>query len=211
MIGCEYASIFRSLGREGEPYQHRDRLLSFLDDEISDALSYHLRDKGVVIRHDEAYEKVIGTDDGVVIELQSGKKIKSDLLAVCPGPQRQHPSWGWKTSGSSPTAAATSRLTRFTALWTNPTSMRLATRSGSRRSASASYDQGRFAAKHLVDGDTDHTWWSSFRRGFIPCPKSVRSAKPKGSSQQRRFPTKWARPSSETWRAHRSRDQPLGC
>jgi ribosomal protein L17 len=36
----------------------RDRLLSFLDDEITDALSYHLRDQGVVIMHNEQFDSV---------------------------------------------------------------------------------------------------------------------------------------------------------
>src|SRR5690606_41489822 len=49
-IGCEYASIFRGLGVKVDLINTRDRLLSFLDDEISDALCYHLRDLGLAIR-----------------------------------------------------------------------------------------------------------------------------------------------------------------
>jgi pyruvate/2-oxoglutarate dehydrogenase complex dihydrolipoamide dehydrogenase (E3) component len=41
--------------------------MSFLDDEITDALSYHLRDQGVLILHNEAYEHVEAGDDGVVL------------------------------------------------------------------------------------------------------------------------------------------------
>ncbi|RYZ83423.1 MAG: FAD-dependent oxidoreductase, partial [Moraxellaceae bacterium] len=56
VIGCEYASIFSGLGMRVDLINNRDRLLSFLDDEISDALSYHLRDSGVTVRHGEEYE-----------------------------------------------------------------------------------------------------------------------------------------------------------
>lgn len=35
----------------------RDRLLAFLDQEMSDSLSYHFWNSGVVIRHNEEYEK----------------------------------------------------------------------------------------------------------------------------------------------------------
>ena len=42
VIGSEYASIFRGLGVKVDLINTRDRLLSFLDDEISDSLSYHL-------------------------------------------------------------------------------------------------------------------------------------------------------------------------
>jgi NAD(P) transhydrogenase len=80
IIGCEYASMFRNLGVKLNLINTRERLLEYLDDEISDALSYHLRDNGAVIRHGECYEKIEGQDDGVVLSLKSGKKIKSDIL-----------------------------------------------------------------------------------------------------------------------------------
>ena len=80
IIGCEYTSMFRNLGVKLNLINTRERLLEFLDDEISDALSYHLRDNGAVIRHGELYEKIEGGDDGVVLSLKSGKKIKSDIL-----------------------------------------------------------------------------------------------------------------------------------
>ncbi|MEW8396370.1 MAG: FAD-dependent oxidoreductase, partial [Candidatus Thiodiazotropha sp.] len=50
VIGCEYASIFCNLDVKVNLVNTRDRLLSFLDDEITDALSYHLRNQGTVIR-----------------------------------------------------------------------------------------------------------------------------------------------------------------
>ena len=80
VIGCEYASMFRNLGIKVNLVNTRDQLLDFLDDEIIDALSYHMRDTGIVIRHREKYEKITGKDDGVVLALESGKQLKSDIL-----------------------------------------------------------------------------------------------------------------------------------
>lgn len=80
IIGCEYASMFRNLGVKLNLINTRQRLLEFLDDEISDALSYHLRDLGAVIRHGEQYSKIEPVDDGVILHLVSGKKIKTDVL-----------------------------------------------------------------------------------------------------------------------------------
>jgi hypothetical protein len=48
VIGCEYASMFRNLGVKVNLINSREKLLEFLDDEIIDALSYHLRDNGVL-------------------------------------------------------------------------------------------------------------------------------------------------------------------
>ncbi|MFD2167291.1 Si-specific NAD(P)(+) transhydrogenase [Thalassotalea euphylliae] len=80
VIGSEYASIFRGLGVKVDLINTRDRLLSFLDDEMSDSLSYHLWNNGVVIRHGEQISRVEATDDAVVVHLESGKKMKADCL-----------------------------------------------------------------------------------------------------------------------------------
>lgn len=80
VIGTEYASMFRNLGCKVNLVNTRAKLLEFLDDEIIDALSYHLRDQGVIIRHNEEMESIQAVDDGVVLTLASGKKLKSDLL-----------------------------------------------------------------------------------------------------------------------------------
>ncbi|MFG0262945.1 MAG: FAD-dependent oxidoreductase, partial [Novipirellula sp. JB048] len=50
VVGTEYASMFRNLGIKVNLINTREKLLEFLDDEIIDALSYHLRDQGVIIR-----------------------------------------------------------------------------------------------------------------------------------------------------------------
>ena len=85
VIGCEYASIFSGLGTKVELVNSRDRLLEFLDDEISDALSYHLRDHGVMMRHRENYARVDISDDGITMHLRSGKRLHGDALLWCNG------------------------------------------------------------------------------------------------------------------------------
>jgi NAD(P) transhydrogenase len=80
VVGCEYASMFRNLDIKINLVNSRDRLLDFLDDEITDALSYHMRDSGIVIRHNEMYEKIETTLDGVIVHLKSGKQLKTDVL-----------------------------------------------------------------------------------------------------------------------------------
>ena len=85
VIGCEYASIFSNLGIKVDLINTRDRLLEFLDDEISDALSYHLMDNGVIVRHREEYESVDTQDNKVTLSLKSGKRITSDALLWCNG------------------------------------------------------------------------------------------------------------------------------
>jgi NAD(P) transhydrogenase len=85
VIGCEYASIFAGLGIKVDLINSRDKLLSFLDDEISDALSYHLRDEGVMVRHGEEYESVEADKHSVTMHLQSGKRLRADAMLWCNG------------------------------------------------------------------------------------------------------------------------------
>lgn len=85
VIGSEYASIFAGLGVKVDLINPGSRLLTFLDDDISDALSYHLRNNGVLLRHNEEYESVDGDDHGVVLSLKSGKKIRADAFLWCNG------------------------------------------------------------------------------------------------------------------------------
>ncbi len=80
VIGCEYASIFLNLGCKVTLVNTQERLLSFLDEEIAEALSYHLREQGCVIRHTERFAGLEARETDVVLLLESGRRIKSDLL-----------------------------------------------------------------------------------------------------------------------------------
>lgn len=85
VIGCEYASIFSGLSIKVELINNYDYLLAFLDDEISIALNYHLRDMGVMVRHREVYDHVDATDKGITLHLKSGKRLHGDALLWCNG------------------------------------------------------------------------------------------------------------------------------
>ena len=85
VIGCEYASIFSGLGVKVDLIDTRGRLLSFLDGEISDALSYHFRNSSIKIRHNEDYASVEGDERGITLCLKSGKKIRADAFLWCNG------------------------------------------------------------------------------------------------------------------------------
>ncbi|CAM4290401.1 Si-specific NAD(P)(+) transhydrogenase [Pseudoalteromonas byunsanensis] len=85
VIGCEYASIFKGLGAKVDLINTRDRLLAFMDAEISDALSYHFWNSGIVIRHNEDFAKVETRDDGVILHLKSGKRVKADCILFANG------------------------------------------------------------------------------------------------------------------------------
>ncbi|MDB4986709.1 MAG: pyridine nucleotide-disulfide oxidoreductase [Myxococcaceae bacterium] len=154
VIGCEYASIFRQLGVKVNLINGRERLLSFLDDEIVDALAYHLRDQGVLIRHNEEYAKVEPHEDGVTLHLKSGKKIKSDVLLWAQGRTGNTAELGLEQIGLSADSRGLVKVDEFyrTEL---PHIYAVGDVVGAPSLASASYDQGRFAATHAVTGENN--------------------------------------------------------
>jgi NAD(P) transhydrogenase len=79
VIGCEYASLFATLGVRVTLIDKRTRLLPFVDEEIVDALSYHLRQQRVTLRLGEEVSGLEPMEDErgprVRIHLESGKQI----------------------------------------------------------------------------------------------------------------------------------------
>ena len=102
VIGCEYASMFRNLSTKINLVNGRDELLDFLDDEISDALGYHMRERGVVIRHNESFDKLEGQEDGVIVHLKSGKQFKSEAFLWAAGRTGNSSDLGLETIGIEP-------------------------------------------------------------------------------------------------------------
>jgi NAD(P) transhydrogenase len=156
VIGCEYASMFRNLEMKVNLVNTRDRLLDFLDEEIVDALSYHLRERGVVIRHREEYERVEPCDDGVVLHLKSGKQLKTDILLWAAGRTGNTKGLGLEEIGIIPDARGHIPINRDhqTAV---PHIYAVGDVIGPPALASAAYNQGRYAGTQilLASGCTD--------------------------------------------------------
>jgi NAD(P) transhydrogenase len=88
IIGCEYGSIFATLGVEVTLVDQRNRLLDFADREIVEALTFYMRRANITLRLGEAVTKVAIDDrDRVVTELESGKRIISETLLFAIGRQ----------------------------------------------------------------------------------------------------------------------------
>ena len=150
VIGSEYASIFRGLGVKVDLINTRDRLLSFLDAEMSDSLSYHLWNNGVVIRHGEQIESVDASDDSVVVHLESGKKMRADCLLFANGrtgntADLDLPAAGLTADGRGQIAVNETYQTKVENIYAVGDVI------GYPSLASAAFDQGRIAAISMFD------------------------------------------------------------
>ncbi|MGZ4433491.1 MAG: Si-specific NAD(P)(+) transhydrogenase [Trebonia sp.] len=87
VIGIEYASMFAALGTKVTVVERRMRMLEFCDEEVVEALKYHLRDLAVTFRFGETVGSVEAHPQGAIALLSSGKKIPADTVLYSAGRQ----------------------------------------------------------------------------------------------------------------------------
>jgi len=148
----------------------RDRLLSYLDDEIIDALSYHLSVNGVLIRHNEEYERVEATNNGVTLYLKSGKKIHSDYLLWAQGRTGNSDNMGLEELGIERDSRGNIKINEN---YQTAQSHIYAVGDviGFPSLASAAYDQGRFAATHILEGKSEVKLVQQIPTGIYTIPE----------------------------------------
>ena len=104
VVGLEYASFMAAVGVEVTLIDQRPTILDFVDREIVDALSYHLRQMGMTFRFGEKVTRV-GVDPArelVFAELESGKKIQAEMLLYAVGRQANGDSLHLDAAGLAP-------------------------------------------------------------------------------------------------------------
>jgi len=87
VIGIEYASMFAALGTKVTVVEKNQRLLEFCDDQIVEALQYHLRDLGVTFRFGDQVTAVEKRGAGTITHLGSGKKVAAEAVMYSAGRQ----------------------------------------------------------------------------------------------------------------------------
>jgi NAD(P) transhydrogenase len=170
VVGCEYTSMFRNLGCKVNLVNTREKLLEFLDDEVIDALSYHMRDRGVLLRHGEEYERIEGVADGVVLYLKSGKQLKTDILLWANGRTGNTDHLGLEKLNITPNSRGQLDVNEFFQT-TVPHIYAVGDVIGFPALASAAYSQGRSASTHFCEGKLDHAPTKSIPTGIYTSPE----------------------------------------
>lgn len=170
VIGSEYASIFRGLGVRVDLINTRDRLLSFLDTEVSESLSYHFWNSGVVIKHSEEYAKIEEVDDGVVVHLESGKKMRADCLLFANGRTGNTQTLGLENIGLKSNSRGQVDVNQHYQTEIDNI-YAVGDVIGYPSLASAAYDQGRIAAKAMVSGHDEGALILNIPTGIYTIPE----------------------------------------
>jgi NAD(P) transhydrogenase len=87
IIGVEFASMFAALGTKVTVVDGRSEMLDFCDREIVEALTFHLRELGVVFRLGELVTRVDKRGDETLTTLASGKQIAAEVVFYSAGRQ----------------------------------------------------------------------------------------------------------------------------
>jgi NAD(P) transhydrogenase len=84
-VGCEYASIFTALGVQVTVIDQADRLLPFLDFELSEQLAQSFRKTGMRVLLDAGRASVARDSEGLKVELPDGEILRPGEVLFAAG------------------------------------------------------------------------------------------------------------------------------
>src|SRR5690606_9703393 len=85
VIGCEFASVWRSFGAEVTIVESLPKLLATEDEESSKQLQRAFRRRGITALVDKPFENVEYTDTGVKVTVAGGQTVEAELMLVAVG------------------------------------------------------------------------------------------------------------------------------
>jgi dihydrolipoamide dehydrogenase len=85
VIGCEFASVWKSFGAEVTIIEALPRLLPPEDEQSSKALERAFRKRGIAFKTGKPFERVERTESGVRVTIQGGETFEAELLLVAVG------------------------------------------------------------------------------------------------------------------------------
>jgi dihydrolipoamide dehydrogenase len=85
VIGCEFASVWRSFGADVTIVEALPRLVPGEDEDVSKALERAFRKRKIGLRLGAPFESLETTDSGVRVTVQGGETIEAEVLLVAVG------------------------------------------------------------------------------------------------------------------------------
>jgi len=85
VIGCEFASAWKSLGVDVTIVEALPRLLAAEDEQVSKMIERAFRRRKIGYKVDKPFESVERTDGGVRVTLKGGETLEAELLLVAVG------------------------------------------------------------------------------------------------------------------------------
>jgi dihydrolipoamide dehydrogenase len=99
VIGCEFASAWKSFGVEVTIVEALPRLLAAEDEQSSKAVERAFRKRGIGFKVGKPFEKVERTDSGVKVTISGGDVVEAELLLVAVGRGPNTSGMGYEEQG----------------------------------------------------------------------------------------------------------------
>jgi dihydrolipoamide dehydrogenase len=99
VIGCEFASAWKSFGADVTIVEALPRLLAVEDEASSKGLERAFRKRGIAFKVGKPFENVERTDAGVKVTIQGGEVIEAELLLVAVGRGPSTANLGYEEQG----------------------------------------------------------------------------------------------------------------
>ena len=171
VIGVEYASMLSALDIHVTLVDGRKDILGFLDREIVDEFTHHLRDRGVSLRLGETVETVEIVDDKkLVVHLASGKHVRANMALFASGRQSNTDHLRLENAGLTTDARGRLEVDEHFATQV-PHIYAAGDVIGFPALASTSMEQGRQAAAHAFNGPTNSPATNIFPFGIYAVPE----------------------------------------
>lgn len=85
VIGCEYATIFSTMGTEVFLINDKEKILPQIDHEVSSDLVAQMEASGVHIHFKTSVEKIVKSEELISVTLSNGQTIKVDMFLFAAG------------------------------------------------------------------------------------------------------------------------------
>ena len=172
VVGSEYASILGTLDIQVNLINTRDKLMSFLDNEIIDTLTHHFTvNQKINLMHNETYKSIKAEGDKVITTLESGRIIESDYVLFALGR-------AGNTNGLNLDQIGLEYNRKRGLINVNEnyqTSLdniyAVGDVIGFPSLASSAFNQGRFAATHIIDGSCNDKLVEDIPTGIYTRPE----------------------------------------
>jgi len=85
VIGCEYATIFSTMGAKVHVVHDKSQVLSHIDTEIAQELANLMQSSGIRFSFNASVEKVSNENEGIRVKLSTGEEIGADIFLYATG------------------------------------------------------------------------------------------------------------------------------
>ena len=172
VIGCEYASILGTLDIQVNLINTRDKLMSFLDNEIIETLTHHFTvNQRINLMHNETYKSIKAEGDKILTTLNSGRIIESDYVLFALGRAGNTDGLNLDKIGVefNPARGLISVNDNYQTSLENIYAVGDVI--GFPSLASSAFNQGRFAATHIIDGSCNDKLVEDIPTGIYTRPE----------------------------------------